>query len=194
MHEPSRTNALSIVRAIACAGVSLVWLSTQAPAQAAGAIAATPGKGGAVVRGDDLCGLLGPGDFDAAGVKGARPPETNNSPPTDYFCVYAGKSSYMGGIEFDAFLADSTRDASRTFKTVTEETADRDGVDRAKLLGVDQALLSLKAPGETGPVASLSVRKGKFVFVISFPSSAQAEAQLLALARTALQRGDQLTQ
>lgn len=194
MHEPSRTNALSIVRAIACAGVSLVWLSTQAPAQAAGAIAATPGKGGAVVRGDDLCGLLGPGDFDAAGVKGARPPETNNSPPTDYFCVYAGKSSYKGGIEFDAFLADSARDAARTFKTVAKENADRDALDRAKALGADEALLSLQAPGDPGPVATLGVRKGKLVFAIGFPSNPQAEAQLLDLARTVLQRGAQLTQ
>jgi hypothetical protein len=194
MHEPNRINTCPVVRSLLCTGMTFVLLFTQTPTRAAAADATAASKLTVFVRGDDLCGMLGPRDFDAAGVKGARPPSSNNNPPTDYYCVYAGKSSYMGGIEFDAFLADSTRDASRTFKTVTEETADRDGVDRATLLGVDQALLSLKAPGETGPVASLSVRKGKFVFVISFPSSAQAEAQLLALARTALQRGDQLTQ
>jgi hypothetical protein len=152
------------------------------------------GKGNAVVRGDDLCGLLGPDDFYAAGVKGARPPQTNNSPPTDYYCVYAGKSSYTGGIEFDAFLAESARDAARTFKTVAKETASRDALDRATALAADEALLSLQAPGDPGPVATLGVRKGKLVFVIGFPSNSQAEAQLLALARTVLQRGDKLTQ
>jgi hypothetical protein len=191
MHDSARTNARSMLRALACA---LISLATQSPTQAAAADSAAAGKGNAVVRGDDLCGLLGPGDFDAAGVKGARPPRTNNSPPTDYYCTYAGMSGYKGGIEFDAFLADSARDAARTFKTVTKETAGRDAVDRAKALGVDEALLSLQSPGDPGPVATLSVRQGKLVFAISFPSNSQAEAQLLALARTVLQRGDKLTQ
>lgn len=75
------------------------------------------------------------------------------------------------------------------FKTVGEETASRDALDRAKTLGVDEALLSLKGAGESGPVASLAVRQGKLVFAIGFPSGPQAEVQLLGLARTVLERG-----
>jgi hypothetical protein len=79
------------------------------------------------------------------------------------------------------------------FKTVGGETASRDALDRAKTLGVDEALLSLKAAGEPGPVASLAVRQGRLVFAIGFPSGPQAEAQLLGLARTILERGAGLT-
>jgi hypothetical protein len=137
--------------------------------------------------------LLAPGDFDAIGVKSARPPTSNSSPPTDYYCVYAGRSSATGGIEFDAFVADSAADAATVFKTVVKETADADALDRAKALKVDAALLSLEAPGSAGPVATLVIRNGKLVFVIGFPSGPQAELQLLALARTVLQRGEQLS-
>lgn len=193
MHDPTLSSAVSTVQALTYVGVTLVLLATQTQTQAAGADAATAAKATTIARGDDLCRLLSPGDFVSAGVKGARAPTTNNSPPTDYYCVYAGKSSYTGGIEFDAFLAKSARDAARIFKTVGKETASRDALDRAQAIGADEALLSLQAPGDPGPVATLSVRKGTLVFVIGFPSSAQAEGQLIALANTVLKRGAPLT-
>ena len=175
---------------VATAGsIALLACSWPHAVQAAGADAIAARKGGIVARGGDLCGLLGPGDFLAAGVPGAGPPSSNSTPPADYYCVYAGRSSYMGGIEFDAFLADSAADAASIFKTVTKETADPDAIDPAKAMLLHHALLSLKAPGDPRSFASIDVRKGRLVFAIGFPSGPQAEAQLLALARLVLQRG-----
>jgi len=173
--------------------VFLACLLASAPGGAADVATASGAKGRAVTRGGDLCDLLGPGDFAAAGVKGAGPPDSNSTPPTDFYCVYAGRSSYKGGIEFDAFLSDSAAAAADVFETVIKENAARHALDRARELGVDEALLSLESPGEPGPVATLGVRRGKLVFAIGFPGNPQAEVQLLGLARTVLQRGDALT-
>lgn len=146
-----------------------------------------------IARGDELCQLLAPSDFASVGVKGAGRPVSNSTPPTDFYCVYAGVSSYKGGIEFDVFLSDSTAEAADVFKTVTQETVSPKALDRAKDLGVDQAKLELEAKGDSDPVATISVRSGKLVFSIGFPSNPEAEAQLLSLARTVLQRGAALT-
>jgi hypothetical protein len=151
-------------------------------------VAANPETGGPVAAGGDLCGLLGPGDFSAAGVTGAHPVSSNNTPPTDYYCGYAGQSSFKGGIELDAFVSASPAEAATVFETVTKELDQGAATDRARELGVDQARLSTEAAGEPGPVATIAVRQGRFVFSLGFPSSPQGEAQLLSLARTVLGR------
>jgi hypothetical protein len=61
--------------------------------------------------------------------------------PTDQYCVYAGRSSDKGGIEFDAFVADSVADAVATFRTFATEARGA-GVDRAWALGVGHARLT----------------------------------------------------
>ncbi|MGD0120986.1 MAG: hypothetical protein ABSC46_00290 [Candidatus Limnocylindrales bacterium] len=85
-------------------------LTAAAPATAAVPASAGGGGGGAlggtVAPGGNLCGLLGPGDFAAVGVTGARTPTKNSDAPTDAYCVYAGVSSATGGIEFDVFIGD----------------------------------------------------------------------------------------
>lgn len=158
--------------------------------------ASTPSAatGGPVTPGGDLCGLIGPGDFAAAGLTGAGAVSSNNTPPTDYYCVYAGPSAYKGGIELDAFLSASPEEAATVFETVTKEGSQGSAADRGSELGVDQAKLSTSAPGEPGPVATIAVRNGKLVFSLGFPSGPRAEAQLLDLARLVLKRAAALTE
>jgi hypothetical protein len=143
--------------------------------------------------GDDLCGLLSPEDFAKAGISGAKKPSSNSTPPSDFYCVYAGLSSYKGGIEFDAFVSDSTSDAAEVFKTVLQEHFGSSPIDRARSLGVDQARLELEAKGESRSFATIAVQSGKLVFVIGFPSNPRAEIQLLGLADIVLRRAASLT-
>ena len=97
--------------------------ASAAPSAAASMGAGNGGAtGGPVAAGGDLCGLLGPGDFAAAGVAGAGALTSNSTPPTDYYCVYAGTSSGTGGIEFDAFLLASADDPDGVFDTVLNES------------------------------------------------------------------------
>ncbi len=119
--------------------------------------------GAPVAAGGDLCKLLGPGDFAGAGVSGAGGPTENNSPP-DYFCVYRGKSSATGGIEFDAFVFDTVADAHGSQQDVFGEFDPSD--DQAvRIAGADEASLSLPPSGSSDP-AVIGVRKGKLTFAI----------------------------
>ncbi len=105
--------------------------------------------GGPVAAGGDLCKLLGPGDFAAAGVSGAGGPSENNSPPS-YFCVYKGKSSATGGIEFDGFVSDTAADAHETFVDLFGEFDSSDDT-AVSIAGADEASLSLPAVRQLGP-------------------------------------------
>ena len=133
--------------------------------------------------GETLCGLLGPGDFAAVGLVGAGVPTLNGDGTTEAYCVYAGKSSGTGGIEFDAF-AGTTADAPGTYQTVVGEG--RGGQDAASLLpGADAAAINLASDGGSAVIA---VRAGKLVFAIGFPASDRAKSQLTTLAQLVLER------
>lgn len=119
--------------------------------------------GAAVAAGGDLCKLLGAGDFAAAGVSGAGGPSENNSPPS-YFCVYKGKSSATGGIEFDAFTFDTVSDAHGSFVDLFGEFDPSDDT-AVSIAGADEASLSLPPSGSSDP-ALIGVRKGKLAFGI----------------------------
>lgn len=145
--------------------------------------------GGPVASGGDLCNILGPGDFAAAGIAGAGAVDANNTPPTDYYCVYAGKSSGTGGIEFDAFDVDAAT-AADVFDTVLNSAGILVRTDRAGDVGADQAVIATNVPGDqgAGTVAIIVVRKGGFVFDIGFPAGPNAEQQLIGLAKLVLSR------
>ena len=119
--------------------------------------------GAPVAAGGDLCKLLGPGDFAAAGVSGAGGPSENNSPPS-YFCVYKGKSSATGGIEFDGFVSDTAADAHQTFVDLFGEFDPSDDTS-VSITGADEASLSLPPSGSSDP-ALIGVRKGTLAFGI----------------------------
>ncbi len=149
--------------------------------------------GGPVAAGGDLCGLLGPGDFAAAGVAGAGTLTSNSTPPTDYYCVYAGTSSGTGGIELDAFLLASADDPDGVFDTVLNESGILVRTERAADVGADRAAIATNLTSDTGKVAIIAVRKGPLVFDIGFPAGPDAERQLIDLAKLVLQRASGLT-
>jgi hypothetical protein len=142
--------------------------------------------GGPVAKGGDYCGLLGPGDFAAAGIGGAKTPVENFDDSGNYYCVYAGDSGATGGIEFDAFVGspDATYQAMAAGAGIL--TAEATG----ELPGVDKAGTILNGPGG---MAGIAVCKGQFCFAIDAPTGSGTRAQLIALATLVLQRGSGLT-
>lgn len=137
--------------------------------------------GGTVATGGNLCGLLGPGDFAAAGVVGAVSPTKNSDGPTDAYCVYTGMSVATGSIEFDVF----TGDAANTYQAILQNTgiATNDAVHELPV--VDAAGTIVDPANDT---ASIAVEKGQLTFEIDVPTSAGARAQLIALAKLVLGR------
>jgi hypothetical protein len=142
--------------------------------------------GGSIAKGGDLCGLLGPGDFAAAGVSGATVPVENFDDSGNYYCVYAGDSGATGGIEFDAFVGDPAGAYQEMVASAGILSADATGA----LPGADKAGTVLNGPGG---MAGIAACKGQFCFDIDVPTSSGARAQLLAMAGLVLQRGSGLT-
>ena len=138
-----------------------------------------------VARGGNLCSLLGPGDFAAAGISGAGAPTINTDENGGHYCVYSGTSGGTGGIEFDAF----TGDPVGTYQTIAGETGTLTELASGDLPGADQAGVNLSS---TGGMAAIVVRSGQFIFNMSFPTNPQARSQLIALAALVLQRGSAL--
>lgn len=137
----------------------------------------------------DLAKALGPGDFAAAGISGARTGNVNSTEPGSVYVVYAGKSSATGGIEYDAFVSGTESDAQGTYATVMEGMLDSTSMGKRDLPTADDAAMRLDNPIDSGGTyASVAVRKGLLVFDIGIPSTATAEAQLTALATFVLAR------
>ena len=161
--------------------------ATPAPGGSAAGGGAT---GGSVAAGDDLCGLVGPGDFAAVGVGGTAKAAENNSDNSNVYCVYAGKSAGTGGVEFDAFLADTKADSQASFDAASAPMLDFEGVGKAAFPDADGAKLRTDIPGG---YAGIAVWQGKLVFDIGIPTTAQSKDQLIALAKLVLERAKGLT-
>jgi len=146
--------------------------------------------GGPVAAGSDLCGLLGPGDFAAAGVPGTGKATENNTDANNVYCVYAGKSAGTGGVEFDAFLAASSADSQSAFDAASAPMLDSAGDGKAAFPDADGAKLRTDIPDG---YAGITIWKGKLVFDIGIPTTAGAKDQLIALAKLVLQRAAGLT-
>jgi hypothetical protein len=154
----------------------------------AGSAAATPSPlpsesgspGGSGLAGQELCSLLTPADFTAAGVSGAASPRTNSTTPNDAYCVYAGNSSATGGIEFDIFIEASATDAQGVYTNAALPGPPTDVV--AEFTGIDQAQLA------TTPFAMIVVRRDTVTFDIGFPANPKAHDQLTTLANLVLTR------
>jgi hypothetical protein len=141
--------------------------------------------GGTVGQGGDFCALLGPGDFAAVGVSGARAATKNSDAPTDAYCVYSGVSGATGGIEFDIFLGDPVA----TYQQIKSNGGILADDATGDLPGVDAAGTQSNASGW----ADIGVRKGQMSFDIDVPASSGARAQLITLAKLVLQRGSGLS-
>jgi hypothetical protein len=142
--------------------------------------------GGSVSQNGDLCGLLGPGDFAAAGIVGAGTPVKTSDGSYDAYCLYGGTSGGSDGIEFDIFIGDPLETYQQIQSTegysVDDATADLPGADEA---GTNLA-------GDGGIVA-IGVRQGQVCIDISFPGGAGDRDKLVALARLVIQRDTALT-
>ena len=121
-------------------------------------------------------------------MSGAGTPTANTTgvEGTGAYCVYAGKSSATGGIEFDVFVTQPA-DTGETYTLTTGEMSQP--VDVAADVGADQAALVTGGPGAPAVIA---VRKGVLVFDVGTPSSQAAKAQLVALAKLVIQRAANL--
>jgi hypothetical protein len=150
--------------------------------------------GAAVAAGDDLCGLLGPGDFTAIGVDGTSGPTENNSDAKNVYCVFAGKSAGSGGVEFDAFLSANAGDAGATYQTVIGEVGgDPEAGKTAGAAAFPDADGATIVTNADGGGAVIVIWQGPLVFDIGIPASDQATAKLTALAALVLERASALT-
>lgn len=154
-----------------------------------------PALGSTIPRnaGAAMCAGLAPDDFASVGVKGAAKPSANVSDPSGAYCVYAGKSSATGGIEFDVFYpAGSTpADLKNTIDTMIGESGGSSGPGAYKkipLNGADEAYLGTALVSGGPPFASIIVRRADLAFDIGIPASPQARDQLLKLAAIVLKR------
>lgn len=148
------------------------------------------GTGGSVAAGDDLCKLLGPADFAAVGVAGTGTPSENNQDNSNVYCVFSGKSAATGGVEFDAFLADTSADAQATFSEIAAPMVDLQGLGKAAFPSADGAMLRTDIPDG---YAGIAIWMGKLAFDIGIPMGDQAKDQLIALAKLVLERSAGIT-
>jgi hypothetical protein len=196
-------SALVIIAVAACSGAGSPASSTAAPADSAapsesgsssagGASQAAGGStGGSVPAGGDLCALLGPGDFAAAGVSGAGSPTSNpivNDVQAADYCVYAKNSAAGGGIELDVFVLTSADAALTDFGGVAMYAIEPSAVTA---LGADQAGIYLEQLGNDAGTTfdQLRALKGRMWFSLAFPSNPGSRDQLLGLAKLVLDRG-----
>ena len=182
---PVRSPARSHAARVTPARVSPAHTAASTPSRTATARptrAPSSATGGPVALGGNLCSLLGPGDFTAAGVAGASTPTVNSDENGGRYCVYAGTSGATGGIEFDAF----TGDPVGTYQTIAGETGTLTELTATDLPGADQAGVNLNG---AGGMAAIVVRKGQLIFDMSFPGGPQARAELIALSALVMERG-----
>jgi hypothetical protein len=173
--------------AVPSAAVPSAAVPSAAVPSAAVPSAATSGGalGGTVAAGGNFCELLGPGDFAAVGVSGARAPTKNSDGPSDAYCVYSGISGATGGIEFDIFIGDPVSSYQQIVANghlIADTTGDLPGVDAVGTV--------MNGPGN---MAAIGARKGTMTFDIDVPTGPNARAQLIALAKLVLQRSSALS-
>jgi len=165
--------------AVPSAAVPSAAGETTSPATSGGAL------GGSVAKGGNFCGLLGPGDFAAVGVSGARTPTKNSDGPADAYCLYSDMSGSTGGIEFDIFIGDPL---SSYQQIVANGALTADAT--TGLPGVDAVATVMNGPGN---MAAIGVQKGAMTFDIDVPTGPNARAQLIALAKLVLLRSSALS-
>jgi hypothetical protein len=162
---------------------SFVALLAAVPMIVLAADAKIPPKSGAA-----MCALT-PADFQSAGIANASKPSANvQDSGASVYCVYAGKSSATGGIELDVFnpAGTSVADAKETFTTAVSEGTS--GLKPIAIAGADEAQWAAAARSGGPAFATIAVRRGTLVFVLGFPTSANAQTQLTKLAALVLDR------
>jgi hypothetical protein len=139
--------------------------------------------------GAGMCGGLTVADFLGVGILNASSPKANVSDGgASAYCVYAGRSSATGGLEFDVFYPAG---GNPTEVKATQDTAIGEMSSALKpihITGADEALGSSHTVSGGPPFAVLLVRRSNLVFVLGIPAGSSAQAQLLKLAEIVLKR------
>lgn len=139
---------------------------------------------GVVPTMEQLCALLTPADWTAAGLQDAGPPEMDDDGPGtgSAYCVYNGLAGAMGGLELDVFVGSTLGDAQLTYAQILESIPD----PRApNLSGVDEAAINTNIEPGFGAIL---VRAGRLVVTITLPTTGAANDQLISLASLVLSR------
>jgi len=126
-------------------------------------------------------------------VDGTSGPTENNLDDSDVYCVFAGTSAATGGVEFDAFLAQSPGDAQATYQTMIGELGGDPEAGKAAGAAAfpDADGATIVADADGGAV--IAIWQGPLVFDIGIPQGDQATAKLTALAALVLERASDLT-
>jgi hypothetical protein len=144
---------------------------------------------GVVPTMEQLCALLTPADWSAAGLEDAAPPEMDDDGPGtgSAYCVYNGLSGAMGGLELDVFVAPSAGDAQLTYAEILESIPE---ASRPNISGVDEG--AINANIQPDGFGAIVVRSGRLVVTITLPATSAASDQLTSLTSLVLTRAREL--
>lgn len=139
---------------------------------------------GVVPTMEQLCALLTPDDWTAAGLQDAGPPEMDEDGPGtgSAYCVYNGAPGAAGGLELDVFVGLTLGDAQLTYAQILESIPDPSAPN---LSGVDEAAINARIEPGFGAIL---VRAGRLVATITLPTTPAANDQLISLATLVLSR------
>lgn len=139
---------------------------------------------GGVPTMEQLCALLTPADWTAAGLQDARPPAMDDDGPGtgSAYCVYNGRSGAMGGLELDVFVGPTLGDAQLTYAQILESIP---SPTSPNVSGVDEAVVNANIEPGFGAIL---VRAGRLVVTITLPTSPVANDQLVSLVNLVLSR------
>ena len=137
---------------------------------------------------EQLCALLTPDDWTAAGLAGAGPPEMDDDGPGtgSAYCIYNGASGATGGLELDVFVLPTIGDAQLTYAQILQSIPNPSAPD---LSGVDEAAIDTNIEPGFGAILA---RAGKLVVTITLPTSGGTADQLTALTNLVLGRAQDL--
>ena len=176
---------LLICLALGLAACSSGANTTPTPAPAASGLF-TPGT---VPTMEQLCALLTPDDWAAAGLTDAGPPDMDDDGPGtgSAYCTYHGISGALGGLELDVFVSPTVDEAQQIYAQILESLPD---TSAPNISGVDEA--AINANIQPDGFGAILVRAGLLVATISLPTSAQANDQLISLTNLVLSRAREL--
>jgi hypothetical protein len=138
---------------------------------------------------EQLCALLTPDDWTAAGLEDAGPPEMDDDGPGtgSAYCIYNGFSGEMGGLELDVFVSPTVGDAQLIYAQILESIPE---TSTPNLSGVDEA--AINANIQPDGFGAILVRAGELVLTITLPSGPAATDQLISLTNLVLSRAREL--
>ncbi|MEA2676220.1 MAG: hypothetical protein QOJ81_361 [Chloroflexota bacterium] len=153
----------------------------------------TPGASGlfspaVVPTMEQLCALLTPDDWTAAGLAGAGPPEMDDDGPGtgSAYCVYNGASGATGGLELDVFVGPALDDARLTYAQILQSIPTP---STPNLSGVDEAAINTNIEPGFGAILA---RTGELVVTITLPTTGGTADQLTSLTNLVLDRARSL--